>query len=158
MPQLSLCALTGETQEVRGNMMHVLVKVKRKVLNILVDSGSTHNFLDLYLARRMGYVVEQITPVWISVANGERLVCREFVRNFLWGMHDYEFKADVYLLRLGGCDMVLGVEWLAALGDILWNFQESTMRFTCDNRDYLLQGTRDYKQKEVEVQALEKII
>lgn len=74
----------------------------------------------------------------MTVADGEKLVCREVCRNFTWRMQGHEFNADVFLLRLGGCDMVLGMEWLATLGDIVWNFQELSMKFLYKDRAYSL--------------------
>lgn len=47
-------------------------EVKKELLNILVDSGMTHNFLDLHKAKRLGYTTEQITPVSVVIANGEK--------------------------------------------------------------------------------------
>ncbi|GKC56058.1 reverse transcriptase [Tanacetum coccineum] len=38
----------------------------------------------------------------------------------------------------GGCEMVLGVQWLATLGDIKFNFQKLTMEFDYENSKVLL--------------------
>lgn len=72
-------------------------------------------------------------------------MCRVVCRNFVWKMQGYEFNTDVFLLRLGGCDMVLGVKWLVRLGDILWNFQECTMRITQAGHEYVLQESKENK-------------
>lgn len=120
--QLSMCALTREVPELRCNTMRVEGTVKRGSLSILIDSGSTHNFLDPYLAKRMGYKTITISPVFVAVASRERLVCREICQNFRWNIQGNEFQANVFMLRLGGCDMVLGMKLLATLGDIVWNF------------------------------------
>ena len=37
------------------------------------------------------------------------------------------FDIDLYALPLGEYDMVLGVQWLATLGLILWDFAKHTM-------------------------------
>ncbi|GKB64232.1 retrotransposon-related protein [Tanacetum coccineum] len=49
--------------------------------------------------------------------------------------------SDVMLLPLGGCDMVLGIQWLSTLGDIKWNFQQLKMEFLYNNNKVYLRGT-----------------
>lgn len=46
----------------------------------------------------------------------------------------HEFHVDVFTLHLGGCDAVLGVQWLLKLGPILWDFEHLTMQFSYDTR------------------------
>jgi hypothetical protein len=41
---------------------------------------------------------------------------------------------------LGGCDVVLGVEWLRTLGPVLWDFQLMTMAFNQASHHVILQG------------------
>ena len=36
--------------------------------------------------------------------------------------------------------MVLGIQWLATLGSIVWNFAELTMEFSVKGRRQVLQG------------------
>lgn len=67
--QLSLCALTGAVQESRCNTIRVNREVKRGSLNILVNLGSTHNFLDARRAKGMVCLIESITPVFVAIAN-----------------------------------------------------------------------------------------
>lgn len=44
------------------------------------------------------------------------------------------------LIVLGGCDMVLGVQWLATLGPICWDFKALLMEFTIDGGQFVLKG------------------
>ncbi|GJX72498.1 hypothetical protein Tco_0309669 [Tanacetum coccineum] len=66
-PLISLNALNGmntyRTMRVKGCM-------GRNVLHVLVDSGSTHNFLDLQVAKKLGCRLRKICPLDVSVANG----------------------------------------------------------------------------------------
>ena len=45
----------------------------KKPLHILIDSGSTHNFLDLHIAQKMGYQTEAMDIVSITVADGNKV-------------------------------------------------------------------------------------
>lgn len=40
----------------------------------------------------------------------------------------YEFSTDFKVIPLRGYDMVLGVQWLLALRNIIWNFGSLTMQ------------------------------
>jgi uncharacterized membrane-anchored protein YitT (DUF2179 family) len=68
------------------------------------------------------------------VAGGTKLVSQYMVKNFQWQIQGVLFTADVMLLPLGGCELVLGVRWLSTLGTISWNFQDLTMKFMCDGK------------------------
>jgi hypothetical protein len=48
--------------------------------------------------------------------------------------------SEFYLLPLGGCDVVLGVEWLWTLGPILCNFAIMTMQFSLNSCPVTLTG------------------
>ncbi|KAF7144954.1 hypothetical protein RHSIM_Rhsim04G0143300 [Rhododendron simsii] len=65
--QISLNALTGSisdrTLRVRGN-------VKKKVIIILIDSGSTHNFLNPEVVKRANIKTEDTDSLPVSVADG----------------------------------------------------------------------------------------
>lgn len=43
-------------------------------------------------------VTEQVTPVFVTVAKGERSECRKVCRGFSWVMRSNEFSADIFLL------------------------------------------------------------
>ncbi|GJY27247.1 hypothetical protein Tco_0401973 [Tanacetum coccineum] len=47
---------------------------------------------------------------------------------------------DVLLLPLGGCEMVLGIQWLATLGKIKCNFKELRMEFVHNNKKFIIRG------------------
>ncbi|GJS23051.1 hypothetical protein Tco_0451683 [Tanacetum coccineum] len=51
------------------------------------------------------------------------------------------FLANMMTLSLGGCDMVLGVQWLSTLGDIQFNFQHLKMVFDYKGKTLILRGT-----------------
>ena len=46
----------------------------------------------------------------------------------------------MFSINMGGCDIVLGLEWLRTLGPILMDFKELTMTFTQEGQKYKFQG------------------
>ncbi|XP_056690117.1 uncharacterized protein [Spinacia oleracea] len=103
-PQISVSALPGSqgfsTMRVRG-------LVKGKPLQILIDSGSTHNFVDLDFARKLGCKLDKIPAQAITVADGNHLACQHSCQGFTWEMQGVSFVTDVLLIPLGSCDMVV---------------------------------------------------
>jgi len=122
--------------------MRVTGKVKTTPLHILIDSGSTHNFLDLATAKRLHCEIRKIPPLQVVVANGQQLVCTSMCKNFSWSLLAETFTTDVILVPLGNYEMVLGIQWLASLGPILWDFKKLRMEFKKGGRRVVLRGTQ----------------
>ena len=53
-------------------------------------------------------------------------------------MGDYHLKTHMFVIDMGGCDIVLGAEWVCTLGPITMDFQEIYMIFVKDSHTYLL--------------------
>ena len=107
-PHISVHAISGLGSK-GYQTMRVTVYVKTKPLHILIDSSSTHNFLDIGVAKKLGCEVEEIGPMKVDVANGSSLACVAICRGLTWTLQGSKFTTDVLLLPLGNCDMVLGV-------------------------------------------------
>ncbi|GJW51736.1 retrotransposon-related protein [Tanacetum coccineum] len=138
-PQISLNALTGvnayKTMRIKGYK-------SKQLLHILMDTGSTHNFLAMAAAKRLGCPLRRTVPLEVSVANGHQMVSEYMCKGFEWTIQGITYKADVMVIPLGSCDMVLGVQWLATLGDILWNFEKLTMEYKYKGRRVVLRGSQ----------------
>jgi len=153
-PQISVYALTG----VAGfKTMRITGYHKTRPLHILIDSGSTHNFLDSQMAQKYGCIIETIAPLNVVVADGSKITKSSVVKNFSWTIQHTTFTADMLLLPLGCCDLVLGIEWLITLGDILWNFDKLTMEFNVQGRRHVLRGSVGPKIKLTPKQQLSKV-
>ena len=119
-PQISIHALSGSQsfQTIRVTGLY-----GRTPLHILLDSGSTHNFLDITLAKRLGCRMEEIPAQSITVADGYNLQCLYVCKGFKWKMHNAIVETDMLIIPLGNCDVVLGIQWLSQLGTIRWDFK-----------------------------------
>lgn len=137
-PLISLNALSGvnayQTMRIRG-------QVGKHMVHILVDSGSTHNFLDLQTAKKLGCQMKSICLLQVVVPGGYKLSSHYECPNFSWSIQRHEFHSNVMILPLGGCEMVLGIQWLATLGDVLWDFKNLKMAFSYQGHKLTLRGT-----------------
>lgn len=153
--QISVHALTG-IQSYRT--MRIKGYVKKHVMEILVDSGSTHNFLDAIFAKKLGIVTQATSPLSVIVADGTKLTSTAVIKDFKWTMQGTVFSSEVRLLPMGGCDMVLGVQWLSTLGPVLWDFNNLQMEFTAFGRKHVLQGGNATDVQLVGIKQMEHLI
>ena len=82
-PQISVHAISG-MGTVGYKTMRVTVFIRKRPLHILIDSGSTHNFLDVNVAKKLGCKLEEIGPMKVDVANGSSLSCVAACKGLTW--------------------------------------------------------------------------
>jgi len=117
--EISLHALKGITN---NKIIKVEGKVKGCNLSILIDSESTHSFLDDSTTKKLKCQLTSTMPLSVTVANGNRVVSNSACLGFIWEMQEEKFEADLRLLQLGGCDVVLGVDWMKGISLICFDF------------------------------------
>ncbi|KAD4180242.1 hypothetical protein E3N88_28833 [Mikania micrantha] len=139
-PHISIHAITGVPSY---STMKIMGSVGTRPLHILVDSGSTHNFINSDLAAKLHCSTSTVKTMKVTVANGNQIDCVSLSKDFKWMMQGVWFNADVLLIPLDNYDMVLGVQWLSSLGDINWNFKNLTMEFQVNNVKYVLKGVQN---------------
>jgi hypothetical protein len=66
--------------------------------------------------------------------------CGGHCENFCLQIGHYPLKYHMFSIDMGGCYIVLGVEWLRTLGPILMDFKELTMQFQQEGQRYQFQG------------------
>nr|GEW87856.1 hypothetical protein [Tanacetum cinerariifolium] len=107
--QITLNSLSGlnsyQTMRVRG-------RVGKQVVHILIDCGSTHNFLDIHTAKKLGCRLAKTTPMQVSVANGQGMMSTFVCHDLKWSLQNEVFTSDVMLLPPDGCEIVLGIQWM----------------------------------------------
>lgn len=96
-PQLFVHALGSTCSH---QTMRVRESKGTRTLFLLIDSGSSHNFLDKKISKQLGCEKENIPTLNVAAANGNQFVCNEVCRKFQWGMQGYQFEADFYILSL----------------------------------------------------------
>ncbi|KAL0318287.1 UNVERIFIED_CONTAM: Retrovirus-related Pol polyprotein from transposon.6 [Sesamum angustifolium] len=71
---VSINAMHGN---VSAGTLRVKGMVNRKEIHILIDSGSTHSFIDEKVVKALGFKVEPTTPMMVSVADGYRMISKD---------------------------------------------------------------------------------
>jgi hypothetical protein len=107
-PTILLAALTG-IQPGTGHNMHVSVAIGSISLRALLDSGSTHNFIDTNAAERAGIGFLGCVGLRVAVANGDRISNPGSCSSLFIDIAGRQFDICCYGLALGSFDTVLGV-------------------------------------------------
>ncbi|KAL4297836.1 hypothetical protein GQ457_12G027660 [Hibiscus cannabinus] len=136
-PVISLQAMWGETN---CDTMRIQIQIGGERLIALVDSGSSHNFISLSAAKKLGLGIDKQCLLRVMVANGEVLKTVGGCNKVNWMIQGESFITDFLVIPLKSCDVVLEVQWLAALGCINWNFIERKMEFQQGNKRIILRG------------------
>lgn len=95
---ISLNALSGT---VVPNTIKLGGESKKNKITVLLDSSSTHNFLDLEIAKRIGCLINDARPMKVTVANGNHITSWHTCPKFKWRVQRVEFEDTVRLVRLG---------------------------------------------------------
>ena len=79
---------------------------------MLIDYGSTHNFIHCKLAKVLNFFVYLAPQFQLMIVNGGTI-------NFSWKFHninlvmgEYVLNIPIIFIPMGGDDVVLGVQWL----------------------------------------------
>nr|TKS08041.1 hypothetical protein D5086_0000106910 [Populus alba] len=154
-PHISLDALEGT---VGLNTMKVNGKMVKTNVCILIDSGSTHNFLNTTIVNKLQFQLTPIKPMTVQAANGDKMVCKFMCKGLRWKMQGISFQADVFIIDLSNCEMVLGIQWLSLLGDILCNYKHLWMSFDWQGQRVLLKGENPPKFQSIELKQLSALV
>ena len=110
---------------------------------ILVDGGSTHNFVQESLASQLGLVSRVTTHFRVMVDNGQYLQCHFLCEVVPVQVQGIIFLVDIHLLSLHGANLVLGVQGLKSLGHVLIDYNALSMQFFHDDHLVELKGEVD---------------
>lgn len=66
-----------------------------------MDIGSTHNFLALSAAKKLGCKLKKTVPLEVSMANGNHMLSEYMCENFQWSLHGSTYSTDVMVIPLG---------------------------------------------------------
>lgn len=138
--------------------MRVIGQYGKRKLFILIDPGSTHNFIDVKVAQELGCHLEAFSPMTVAAANGNSLVTKFKCSNFTWSVQGYSFTSEIRTLPLDCCEFVLGVQWLSTLGPILWDFLNLRMEFTLNGIRHYLRGVTKAGCKLIKGASLNKLM
>ncbi|KAI3821411.1 hypothetical protein L1987_08979 [Smallanthus sonchifolius] len=108
-------ALTEE--EARGNpdVVSGTFLVNDEHAAILFDSGASKSFISTAFSRKLDCTITSLIRAFsVQTAIGKNSVVIQVTDDCMVEIEGHKFPSKLYLLTLGGFDVVLGMDWLAA--------------------------------------------
>ncbi|XP_031120513.1 uncharacterized protein LOC116023654 [Ipomoea triloba] len=127
-------------------------------VQILIDGGSTHNFIQPNMAEKLNLATTSVSPFRVYVGNGDSLACNYCCKNTMLVMQGSEFSVDLYVLPIHGPEVVLGVQWLQQLGKVAHDYANLTMEFKWHGRDVTLTGIQSLSPRQVSFTQLQALM
>ncbi|VFQ87158.1 unnamed protein product [Cuscuta campestris] len=109
-------------------------------VRVLIDGGSTHNFIHPEIVARLQLPLQAVTPFWVYVGNGDAMPCASRCVGVPLLMQTHLFSVDLFVLQIHGQDIVLGVQWLQQFGKVSQDYAQLTLEFTWEGRSVQIQG------------------
>ena len=124
----------------RAKAMTLEGTIASSKVTVLVDIGSTHDFLHPRVAERLHLPLIKIRPFRVYVGNGESILCSHVSKATELILQGKQFFVDLHILPVHELDVILGMEWLESLGRVTHDYVRKSMEFIKDDRRVVLQG------------------
>eukprot|EP00253_Pinus_taeda_P021511 PITA_21511 len=115
-------------------------QIKKKKAIVLIDSGSTHNFIHCKVAKELNCFLYAALECQVMIANGGTINCSRKCNNIKLSMGEYVLTIPILSIPMGGGDVVLEDQWLQSLGTIAFSFQELFINFYAEGKEVELRG------------------
>lgn len=136
---LSPAATGGTTSK---KTMRLLGHIGKSQILVLIDSGSSGNFISEELVSKLQLSVQNLAHVQVTIADGTKLVSATGISALTWGVQQSKFVTPVRVLPLKCYDMILGMEWLESCnnGKMFVDWKRKKMRFKHEGTRITLRG------------------
>ncbi|KAD4585314.1 hypothetical protein E3N88_22915 [Mikania micrantha] len=121
-------------------------------ISLMVDSGATHNFISRRLVVALGLPVSSFAGIHITLGDGYSIFVTEQCLQIPVSIGSFQFLLDVLVFDTGNLDLILGMAWLASLGEVVHNWHHSWMQFQIAGKEVRLQGVSHNQSKSAALQ------
>ncbi|VFQ65802.1 unnamed protein product [Cuscuta campestris] len=137
--------------------MKLLGSISSKEVLLLVDSGSTHNFISDSVVRDLNLPTLSIPTFGVQIGDGSVVRCNQICKGIEVMISGLKITQDFYPFSLVGSDLVLGIKWLASLNTIQANWNELFLAFWVDGKQYKLQGVPRLERQQPSLHSMHSL-
>ncbi|XP_014517361.1 uncharacterized protein LOC106774844 [Vigna radiata var. radiata] len=137
--------------------MKLIGLIGEKRVVVLIDSGASHNFISRRVVEELKLSVVDTPLYTVSLDDGHKKVTRGKCESVRLRLGDTTVEEELYVFELGGVDVVLGIAWLAKLGEVTINWGEMAMKFCVRGEKIIIRGDPALSRQLVEPRELWRI-
>jgi Retroviral aspartyl protease len=97
---------------------HSTLKFKGKIESLdviaLVDSGSTHSFINPTIVHALSLTLTTSPPLTVKTASGHQLTTNTLCYQLPFTLQSHSFIGNFQVLQVAGHDIILGMDWIHA--------------------------------------------
>ncbi|KAJ3690878.1 hypothetical protein LUZ61_020042 [Rhynchospora tenuis] len=139
---------TNDQQKI--NSMKFKGHIKGVPICALIDSGSTHSFVNPEVIKGLELSTQQTHPMVVRVANGGKMVTDRKCDSLKFEIQGVPFEKDVRLLAVEGYDVILGLDWLVNQGPMKIDWGKGKLAFMKEGREVKL----EVREEKAEIQLI----
>lgn len=84
-------------------------EIEGKKVQILIDSGSTHNFVQPCVVEKLKLPIQATKVFKVYTGSDDNLICENIYANISLNMQRLKFTGDLFILPMKGADIALGI-------------------------------------------------
>lgn len=148
--ELSIHAISGADDL---KCIQLKARVQDKTMIILLDSGSTHNFISSRFVQVAHLPTIPIPSKKVQVASGEWMLTTRKVPQLQWYCQGYTLMTDMIVLDMHTYDAILGYEWLKSHSPMNCDWDKKILEFREGAQMVKLQGLQQLPKQVIPMSA-----
>jgi len=112
-------------------------------VTILVDGGSSDNFLQSRIAKFLKLAIAPTPPFKVMVGNGSYMTAEGMIRELNIQPQGAKFEMPIFLLPISGANLILGANWLKIIGSHIVDYDSLQLKFLYEGKFVTLQWEMD---------------
>lgn len=138
--------------------LHLLGTINNSEVKVLIDSGSTHNFVQPTLVEKLKLQVQTIKAFKVYIGSGDSLVCSSMCPKIEIELQGTKFAIDLYVLPMRGAEIVFGIQWLRQLGRVTHEYEKQWMEFELEGKTIILKGSEAVSAKRISFHKMQALL
>ncbi|KAK6144620.1 hypothetical protein DH2020_021440 [Rehmannia glutinosa] len=134
-----------------------MATIKTYPVKVMIDSGASHCFIFDSTAHRLGLPIDDSGHTQVRLGDGKRKAIIGLCSGITLNIGSAQFQVTCYVFPLGGVDVILGVSWLATLGDVQTKWAKLTMDFWVDGKLISIRGDPSLARRGILAASIHKL-